>query len=107
MGAMRRLALAVAVNLVLGVVAIVPIYLTWYWLSNGPFASLGWTVREPTENDGVLFWAVLAALAVAVFVAIWGLANAGLRRVVPGPASRFWPACVAATLVPFCFLLLR
>ena len=54
---------AVGVNLLLGIPGVVPLWLLWYFASNGPLADIGWTRREPTENDGMLFWLV-AALAV-------------------------------------------
>jgi hypothetical protein len=104
---MRRLLLAVGVNLLLGVLAIVPLFLIWYALSNGPLASLGWTQPEPTENDGMLIWWLLAAVAFCVFASIWGWVNFWIRRKVAVPASQYWAACVVASLVPFCLILLR
>jgi|SRR6185436_17560894 hypothetical protein len=104
---MRRLLVAVGVNLVLGVLAVVPLFLIWYALSNGPLAALGWTRGEPTENDGMLIWWFLAAVAFGGFASIWGLVNVWARRRVAVPGSRYWLACVAASLVPFCLILLR
>ena len=104
---MRRLLVAIGVNLVLGVLAVVPLFLVWYALSNGPLASLGWTQPEPTENEGMLIWWLIAAVAFGGFASIWGFVNAWTRRRVAVPASHYWPACVAASLVPFCILLLR
>jgi hypothetical protein len=104
---MRRLLVAVGVNLLLGVLAVVPLFLIWYALSNGPLAALGWTRAEPTENDGMLIWWLLAAVAFGGFASIWGLVNVLIRRRVAVPGSRYWPACVAASLFPFCLILLR
>ncbi|WP_189044750.1 hypothetical protein [Micromonospora sonchi] len=104
---MRRLFVAVGVNLLLGVLAVVPLFLIWYALSNGPLAALGWTRPEPTENDGMLIWWLLAAVTFGGFASIWGMVNVWARRRVAVPGSRYWPACVAASLVPFCLILLR
>lgn len=104
---MRRLVLAVGVNLVLGILAVVPLFLVWYALSNGPLASLGWTQGEPTENDGMLIWWLIAAVAFGAFGSIWGLVNVWIRRRVAVPASHYWSACVVASLVPFSIILLR
>ncbi|MFD4970037.1 hypothetical protein [Streptomyces sp. NPDC058424] len=46
----------VAVNLLLGIPAIVPVFLVRYVLSNGPLAELGLTSRDPNEDDGMLLW---------------------------------------------------
>ncbi|WP_306213718.1 hypothetical protein [Actinoplanes sp. RD1] len=104
---MLRLVAAVFVNLLLGVVAVVPLFLIWYALSNGPLADLGWTRGEPTENDGMLIWWLLAAVSSGGFLSVWGLINVWARRRVAVPGSRYWPACVAASLVPFGLILLR
>ena len=105
-GHMRRLLVPVGVNLLLGILAVVPFFLLWYALSNGPLADLGWTRGEPTENDGMLIWWLIAAVALGTFVSIWGFVNVWLRRKVAVPASHYWPACVVATLVPFCIILI-
>jgi hypothetical protein len=104
---MRRLLVAVAVNLLLGVLAVVPFFLIWYALSNGPLDALGWTRGEPTENDGMLIWWLLAAVAFGGFASLWGLVNVWARRRVAVPGSRYWPACVVASLLPTCLILLR
>lgn len=64
----------VAVNLLLGIPAIVPIFLVWYVLSNGPLAELGWTSRDPNENDGMLPMLVVVPV-VACFGGLWALVN--------------------------------
>jgi hypothetical protein len=105
-GHIRSLVVPVGVNVLLGIPAVVPLFLIWYALSNGPLASLGWTVQEPTENDGMLIWYLIAAAALCVVGPIWGLVNVWLRRRAPVPAAWYWPACVAASLVPWCVILL-
>ena len=51
---MRKLWIPVAVNLLLGIPAVIPLFLAWYILANGPLAALGWTMQDPDENDGML-----------------------------------------------------
>ncbi|MFB6955915.1 hypothetical protein ACFCYB_02500 [Streptomyces sp. NPDC056309] len=93
----------VAVNLLLGIPAIVPVFLVWYVLSNGPLAELGLTSRDPNEDDGMLLWLVIVVPVVACFGGIWALVNIWLRRrlfIVPLPYP-YWLVCVTATLAPF------
>ncbi|CAL9396380.1 hypothetical protein SUDANB6_01366 [Streptomyces sp. enrichment culture] len=93
----------VAVNLLLGIPAIVPIFLVWYVLSNGPLADLGWTSRDPNEDDGMLLWLVILVPVVACFGGLWALVNIWLRRKMfdaPTPYP-YWLVCVTATLAPF------
>jgi hypothetical protein len=97
----RKLYVPVVVNLLLGIPAIVPLFLAWYIMVNGPLAALGWTQQDPNENDGMLPWLVIAAPVFCLFGLIWGLANVWMRRRTAVRASRFWPACAAASLVPF------
>ncbi|WP_380281672.1 hypothetical protein [Kitasatospora purpeofusca] len=97
---MRTYSPAAAVaNLLLGVPAVVPVWLLWYFAANWPLAALGWTVGEPTENDGPLPWLVLGGPVVAAFAGLWWLANRGLRR-RSGGGRGYWPLSVALTLVP-------
>lgn len=98
---MRKLRAPVAVNLLLGIPAIVPLFLAWYILANGPLAALGWTMQNPNENDGMLLWLVITAPVFCLFGLLWGLANAWLRRRTPVRSSRYWPVCVVASLAPF------
>lgn len=59
-GGMRKwLPTAVGVNLVLGIPGVVPVWLLSYFAVNWPLAAVGWTQREPTENDGMLPWLLL------------------------------------------------
>ncbi|MFF4267641.1 hypothetical protein ACFY7Y_38625 [Streptomyces virginiae] len=84
-------------NLVMGVPGIVPVWLVWYVAVNGPLADLGWTVPEPTENDGML---VVLVPIVAAFALLWWLANDFLRRWNTAAARVYWPVCALAALVP-------
>ncbi|MFJ6864088.1 hypothetical protein ACIQRS_07905 [Streptomyces termitum] len=92
----------VAVNLLLGVPAVVPAFLVWYYLTNGPLADLGWTRRDPNENDGMLLWLVIVVPVVALFATVWGLANGWMRRrTVPGtPPYPYWTIATVLTLAP-------
>ncbi|MCQ4200810.1 hypothetical protein ACFW5W_19645 [Streptomyces sp. NPDC058783] len=86
------------VNLLLGVPAVVPIWLVWYLLANGPLAEFGGPMRNPTENDGMALWLVIVVPVVALFGLIWWLANEPLRRRTALAPRSFWLLCV---LVPF------
>ncbi len=87
-------------NVLLGIPAVVPLFLAWYMLSNWPLADLGWTQGEPTENDGISGWFIIATPVFCLFGSVWGLINGWMRRRTPVRASRYWLACVAAVLVP-------
>nr|WP_236647009.1 hypothetical protein [Micromonospora acroterricola] len=88
-------------NVLLGIPAIVPLFLAWYIMVNGPLATLGWTQRDPNEDDGMLLWLVIAAPVFGLFGLIWGLNNLWMRRRTAAPGSRYWLACVAASLAPY------
>ncbi|GGX09430.1 hypothetical protein GCM10010297_33700 [Streptomyces malachitofuscus] len=104
MDAVRRWGPSVAVNLILGIVAVVPLWLSMMFLSNYPLAELGLTSREPTDNDGVLPWAVILGGAWAVFLALW-LPLGGLARPRAGVAGRrYWTVSSALVLTPFVLL---
>ncbi|MER5563246.1 MULTISPECIES: hypothetical protein [unclassified Streptomyces] len=98
---MRKLCVPVVVNLLLGVPAIVPLFLAWYILANGPLAAIGWTMQDPNENDGMLLWLVIAAPVFCLFGLVWGLINAWLRRRTQVRGSRYWSVCAAASIAPF------
>ncbi|MFI2783331.1 hypothetical protein [Streptomyces sp. ALB3] len=91
---------AAGMNLLFGVPGVVPVWLLWYLLSNGPLANAGWTSREPTENDGMMLWLVIAVPVWAVFGIIWWLANEPLRPRAALAPPAYWTACVVLTLVP-------
>ncbi|MEW2066323.1 hypothetical protein [Streptomyces sp. NPDC007346] len=93
----------VVVNLLFGIPAMVPIFLTWYFLSNGPLAELGWTRRDPNEDDGMLLWLVIVVPVVACFGGVWALINLWMRGrlFTEAPPYPYWPLSVTLTLAPF------
>ncbi|MFI1714119.1 hypothetical protein [Streptomyces litmocidini] len=98
---MRKLLLPAGVNLLLGVPGVVPVFLVWYVLANGPLATLGWTERDPNENDGMWLWLVIVVPVVGLYGLVWGLVNARLRRRTPVSRTVFWTVCAVASLTPF------
>ncbi|MER6255425.1 hypothetical protein ABT224_29145 [Streptomyces sp. NPDC001584] len=102
----RRWWIAAGVNLLMGVPAVVPVWLLWYLAVNGPLAELGWTVREPTENDGMMLWLVIVVPVVTAFVLLWWLANHFVRRRNTAAARVYWPVCALMTLVPTATLMI-
>ena len=91
---------AVGVNLLLGVPGVVPVFLLWYFAVNWPLAALGWTQRNPTENDGMLPWLLVFGPVVTLFAAVWWLANSPMRRRVALAPRRYWLVIALVTLVP-------
>ncbi|MEU7483978.1 hypothetical protein [Streptomyces sp. NPDC042319] len=91
---------AVGVHLMLGIPGVVPVWLLWYLAVNWPLAAVGWTTQEPTENDGVLPWVMVAVPVLALFALVWWLADRSVRRSTALPARLYWPVSVLATLVP-------
>lgn len=87
-------------NLLLGVPGIVPVWLMWYFLSNGWLADSGFTRPEPTENDGMMLWLVVIVPVVGVFGIIWWLANDWVRRRSSLAPGAYWTAGALLTLVP-------
>ncbi|MFD3467861.1 hypothetical protein ACFWWM_16075 [Streptomyces sp. NPDC058682] len=87
----------------MGVPGVVPVWLLWYIAVNGPLADLGWTVREPTENDGMV--PILVPIVAASGV-LWWLANRFLRRWNTAAARVYWPVCALVTLVPTATLII-
>ncbi|GGU87332.1 hypothetical protein GCM10010275_24090 [Streptomyces litmocidini] len=90
-----------AVNLLLGVPGIVPYFLVWYVLANGPLAALGWTAQDPNENDGMSLWLVVVVPVLGTYGLVWGLVNRRLARRTPAPRTVFWTVCAVASLAPF------
>ncbi|MFJ3221024.1 hypothetical protein ACIPLC_34510 [Kitasatospora sp. NPDC086801] len=93
---------AVLVNLLLGVPGVVPVWLFYHFATNWPLAALGWTSREPTENDGMLPWLMLPGPLVAGSTILWCLANRAVRRrtAPAGVRAVYWLTSVLLTLVP-------
>ncbi|MFH8257040.1 hypothetical protein [Streptomyces roseolus] len=99
---MRSLLVPAGVNILLGIPGIVPFFLVWYFLSNGPLAAIGWTQQDPNENDGMLLWLVIVVPVLGIFALVWGLVNAWLSRRTPVGKAGYWLVCAAAVLVPYC-----
>ncbi|MET8113234.1 hypothetical protein [Streptomyces prasinus] len=100
---LRRWGAPLAVNLILGVVAVVPLWLSTMFVLSYPLAGLGLASREPTDNDGMLPWTVVLALVWAVFLALWIPLNQWAR-----PEScargRYWAASAGLVPVPMVLL---
>ncbi|MFF1278326.1 hypothetical protein ACFVZC_33920 [Streptomyces marokkonensis] len=104
MEAVRRWGPSVAAHLILGVVAVVPLWLTMMFAANHPLAELGLTSREPTDNDGMLPWAMLLVPVWAAFLALW-LPVGSLARPEEGVRKRrYWTVSSALVLSPMVFL---
>lgn len=95
------------VNVLLGIPGVVPFWLLWYLVANWPLAELGWTVREPTENDGMALWLVIVVPVVTLYGLIWWLANLPLRRRTALAPRTYWLLSLTAPLLPTGALLLN
>ncbi|MGP3926107.1 hypothetical protein [Streptomyces sp. 8N616] len=91
---------AVGVNLLLGIPGVVPVWLLWYFAVNWPLAAVGWTQREPTENDGMLPWLLVGGPVMTLFALVWWLANRPVRRRTALDARLYWSAGALMTLAP-------
>lgn len=87
---MRRVWTAVGVNVVIGIPGIIPIFLAYYFLSNGPLADIGWTSREPTENDGTLVLGMFLGPTLLCAGGGWLLANWWPEPSTRGSAEPVW-----------------
>ncbi|MFE7972883.1 hypothetical protein [Streptomyces shenzhenensis] len=96
----KRWQAPLAVNVLLGVPGIVPIWLVSYFAANWPLAALGLTEGEPTENDGVLPWVLVAGPILVLFGLVWWLANRPLRRRTLLTPGAYWLLSIVATTVP-------
>ncbi|WP_431780614.1 hypothetical protein [Streptomyces chumphonensis] len=95
---------AVTVNLLLGVLAIVPLWLLWYFAINWPLQAVGLTDGAPTENDGMLPWLLVPAPILLLFTAFWVVVNLLVKKA--DAASRaYWVVSAGATLLPTLALL--
>lgn len=90
----------VAVNLVLGSVAVIPLWGLGLFAVNFPLAAIGLTQREPTENDGVFPWLVLLVPLLSALVAVWWLINVLVRHRTRQAARPFWLVSSAVVLLP-------
>lgn len=91
--------LSVLVNLVLGVVAVVPLWLVWYFAVSFPLADLGWT-SGGSEDDGLQPWLMVVVPIWAAFALLWWLSNTGIRQWTGLPRLQYWITGIALTLLP-------
>ncbi|MFS8203772.1 hypothetical protein ACLVWQ_34510 [Streptomyces sp. CWNU-52B] len=89
-----------AVNMVLGIPGIVPAWLVYYFAANWPLAGLGLAGRNPTENDGVLPWLLLAGPVLTLFFLMWWLINLPIRRRTRLTPGTYWLLSAAAATLP-------
>lgn len=97
----RTWAAPIAVNLILGLIAIIPLWGLILFAINFLLAGLDLTQREPTENDGMLPWLMILVPMWAVLLALWLPANAAMRRkrgTVNG--GHYWTASSLLCLLP-------
>ncbi len=87
-------------NVLLGCVAVVPIWLLYHFLSNYPLAALGLTQREPTDNDGILPWLLVLVPVLAGFVLSWLWLNSRLRRGTGLRVGPYWTVSVMLVVLP-------
>ncbi|WP_218040118.1 hypothetical protein [Actinomadura sp. WMMB 499] len=95
-----KIPVALGMNFLLGIPAIVPIWLLWYVAANWPLAAVGLTQRSPTENDGMLPALVLLVPIVGLSVSVWWLANRAVARGTRLRGRTYWTVCAVATLLP-------
>ncbi|MGX2996119.1 hypothetical protein JNUCC64_17855 [Streptomyces sp. JNUCC 64] len=96
----KHWSLPLLVNLLLGVPAVVPVFLLYYFATNWPLAELGLTSREPTENDGVAPMLLVLVPVLVLYGLVWWLANAPLRRRTALAPRTYWILSSLATLAP-------
>jgi hypothetical protein len=96
----RRWYTALGVNLLLGIPAVVPIWMLWYLAENWPLAGLGLTAGEPTENDGIMPALVLFGPVVLLFTVLWWAANRPLAARTALTARGYWLLSILSTCVP-------
>ena len=96
----RTWAVPVLVNLVLGAVAVIPVWGLVLFAVNYPLAGLGITHREPTENDGMLPWLLVLVPMWAAFLGLWIPVNLAMRRKRDAVKRRYWTASSLLVLLP-------
>ncbi|MEU5978199.1 hypothetical protein [Streptomyces sp. NPDC047315] len=90
----------VLLNLVLGLLAVVPLWLSVLFAINFPLAELGLTERAPTENDGTLPWLVVLVPLTGGLLGLWLLAGSLMRRGPLRAARAYWWVLAAVALLP-------
>ncbi|MEE1753550.1 hypothetical protein [Streptomyces sp. SP18CS02] len=93
-------AMSTGVNLLLGILAIIPLWMLLLFVLNFPLASMGLSEREPTENDGMLPWLIILVPLLVGTAALWLTLNALMRRRTGLPGRSYWSISSATVLVP-------
>ncbi len=101
---LRRWGAPLAVNLILGVVAVVPLWLSMMFAADYPLAGLGLTSREPTDNDGMLPWVMFLVPVWAAFLALWIPLNLLVRPASCTRPGRYWATSAGLVPVPMAVL---
>lgn len=102
-----RVGAVVGVNVILGVPAVVPVWLAWFYLTQWPLAAIGLTTQDASQDDGVVIASVVVLPVVALGVVAWFFVGLWLRpRVDPMKVPWFWPVSALAVLVPTAVLIL-
>ena len=97
----------VGVNVILGVPAVVPVWLAWFYLTQWPLAAIGPTTQDASQDDGVVIASVVVLPVVALGVVAWFFVGLWLRpRVDPMNGPWFWPVSALAVLAPTAVLIL-
>jgi hypothetical protein len=97
--------LPAVVNVGLGIVAVVPLWFLLMFAINFPLASVGLTSREPTENDGMLPWALLLVPLWALLLGLWIPVNLLLRDRTGLSGGRYWSLAALVSLSPMAVLM--
>ncbi|WP_232033253.1 hypothetical protein [Streptomyces lincolnensis] len=87
-------------NLGLGIIAVVPLWFLLLFAVNFPLAGMGFTSREPTENDGMLPWALLLVPLWGLFLGMWIPVNLLMRDRSELSAGRYWSLASLVSLSP-------
>lgn len=99
------LVIVVVTNVLLGVPAIVPLWLATVYLRNWPLASMGITERSSDDFEGFF---LVGVPVVGFAVLAWLFIGFALRRRFNTPGGKwFWPVSLAAVLAPTAFIALR
>ncbi|WP_167531817.1 hypothetical protein [Streptomyces capillispiralis] len=88
-----------AVNLTLGVFAIVPLWLTALFVMSRPLTAPGLTTGGDVDDD-LLSWLMLLAPPWAVLLGLWIPANIRTRRGTGVSRCRHWAVGSALVLTP-------
>ncbi|MFE9773029.1 hypothetical protein ACFYOV_15360 [Streptomyces sp. NPDC005931] len=96
----RRWGVPLAGNLVLGVVAVLPLWLLMMFLANDPLTELGLASGEPADRGAGLSPAVALAVAWALFLAVWLPFNLRSRPRTGASAARYWTLSAGLAVTP-------